>query len=452
MNIIVVGCGKIGTNIIASLVEEGHNVVAIDDTSAVISEINNVYDVMGVCGNGANCEVLEEAGVEKANLFIAVTGSDELNMVSCFIARKMGAKHTIARVRNPEFSESGVSFMCQQLDISMIVNPEQLAAQELFNILKFPSAVKIETFSRRNFELIELKLSENSQLAGMKVNEIRQKHKANFLICVVLRGDKMYIPDGNFVLQSGDKIGLTASPAEMQKLLKSIGLFKKQARSVMIMGGSKTAYYLAKKLLASGNSVKIIEKDRERCHELCDLLPKAVVINGDGAKQELLLEEGLESMDAFVALTGMDEENILISMFAASYNTPKVIPKVNRSELFPLAQNLGLDSVVSPKETTSNVLLRYARALQNSLGSNVETLYKLMGGKTEALEFNVRPEWKHTGIPIRELRLRSGILISGIIRGRKTIIPTGDDVILAGDRVVVITSEHGLKDLSDIIK
>lgn len=451
MNILVAGCGKIGTTIIASLVAEGHDVTAIEADAAVLDDITNIYDIIGVCGNGADCETLGEAGVEKAELFVAVTGSDELNMLSCFMAKKMGARHTIARIRNPEYNDRSLGFMRQQLGLSMSINPELLAAQELFNILKFPSAVKIETFSRRNFEMIELRLKSDSALDGIRLSELRDKYKARVLICVVQRGDQVYIPDGTFVLKGGDKIGITATPTEIQKLLRGVGLLQKQARNVMILGGSRTAYYLAKMLTSVGNSVKIIEKDSAHCQELCEALPKAVIIYGDGAQQELLLEEGLRSLDAFVALTGMDEENILISIFAETQNVPTVISKVNRSELASMAEKLGLDCMVSPKKIVADILVQYARALQNSLGSSIETLYKLMDDKAEALEFNVRSDSKLLHIPLKELTFKPNTLIAGIIRDRKTIIPGGDDIIQPGDKVIVLAADHRLKDLSDIL-
>ena len=406
---------------------------------------------MGVCGNGADMESLEEAQAERAEMFIAVTGSDELNMLSCFMAKKMGAKHTVARIRNPEYNDKGLAFMRQQLDLSLSINPDLMAARELLNILKLPSAVKIETFSQGSFEIIELWLK-NSVLDGKRISEIRDKYKTKFLICAVRRGEQVFIPDGNFELKNGDKIGLTASPAEMQKFLRSVGVLQKQARNVMILGGSRTAYYLAKMLGSIGNSVKIIEKDPAVCSELCEALPKTVIIQGDGAQQELLLEEGIRTVDAFVALTGMDEENILISIFAALQNVPKVISKINRDELFSMAEKLGLDCLISPKKIISDVMVRYARALQNSLGSNVETLYKLMGDRAEALEFNVKADPKLTGIPLKELRLKSNILIAGIIRDRKTVIPVGEDMILPGDRVIVLSAGQRLNDLSDILK
>ena len=451
MNIIIVGCGKIGTTILSSLLAEGHDIVAVDSNPDVISEISNIYDSMYVCGSGTDCDTLTEAGVEHTELFVAVTGSDELNMLSCFIAKKMGAKHTIARIRNPEYNYKSLGFLRQQLDLSTSINPDLLAAEELFQVLKLPSAVKVEYFSHRNFELLELRLREGSPLCGARLSELRKKYEAKFLICVVQRGEEVYIPDGSFQLQAGDRIGLTAAPSEVQKLLKMMGILQKQARNVMILGASRMGYYLARMLLASGTNVKIIDRDHQRCQEISEKLPGAVVICGDGAQQELLLEEGICSMDAFISLTGMDEENILISFFASSQGVKKVISKVNRDELHFIAEKLGLDTLISSRSVSSNVLSRYARALQNSLGSNVETLYKLMDGRAEALEFRVQADFPMTNVPLKDMRLRSGILIAGIIRNRKTIIPSGVDVIQSGDRVIVLSAASGMHDLSDIL-
>ena len=452
MNIIVVGCGKIGVAIIDNLVKEGHNVVAIDNRIEAVEEIRDIYDIMCMCSNGADFNTLKEAGIENTDMFIAVTGSDELNMLSCIIAKKTGAKHTVARVRNPEYNDKSIGFIKQQIELSLILNPEYLVAKEIFNILKFPAAINVETFSRGNFEMAELLLRDKSPITGISLIELRKKVQANFLICVVQRGDDVFIPDGNFVLKSGDRIGITADSTEIQKLLKMLGILQKGIKDVMILGGGRIAYYLSKMLISSGNSVKIIDKDRARCEVLSDVLPKARIINGDGTDRELLLEEGLASSDSFVALTGMDEENILISIFAESKQVKKVISKVNGSELSDMAEKLGLDCIVTPKQTVSGVISRYARALANSAGSNVETLYKLMDGKVEAAEFNVAPDFGYQRIPIKELKLKKNILISGIIRKRKAIIPSGDDVITAGDRVIVIAANTVLKDLSDIMR
>lgn len=451
MKIIVVGCGKIGRTILEGLVAEGHDLVAVDSDPDVINSITNISDVIGVCGNGADCLVLREAGIESADMFIASSGSDELNMLSCFIAGKMGNVKTIARIRNPEYNEKSLGFLKQHLGLSMSINPEFFAAKELFDILKLPSAVKIESFARRAFEMIELILKENSEMCGVTLSELRDKLDAKFLICVVQREDEVYIPDGNFSLRAGDKIGLTATPAEIIKLLRKIGVLRKKSKNVMILGGSRTAYYLAKMLGTIGTSVKIIEQDKNVCKELCDKLPNTTIINGDGAQQELLLEEGIRSMDAVVSLTGIDEENILFSFFASSQNVPKVISKVNKQELESIAGKLGLDCIISPKRTITDFIVRYARALENSNGSNVETLYKLMDGRAEAVEFIANNEPRVTGIPLRVLKLKRNILISVIIRDRKPIIPTGEDIILPGDHIVVIAAGRRLQDLTDII-
>jgi len=452
MNIIIVGCGKIGTTILESLVAEGHNVVAVDNRPTALTDITNIHDVMTVCGNGADCEVLEEAGAEAADLIVAATGSDEVNMLCCQVADKMGIANTVARIRKPEFNDDSLPTMKRLLNLSMAINPDRLAAQEIYYMLRLPAAVKIESFSARKFEMIELRLKADSPLVGMPLSEARTRFKAKFLICVVQRGDQVFIPDGNFVLQGGDKIGLTAVHNEIQKLFRSMGLGKKQARKVMLLGGSRVAYYLAKRLLAAGVEVKIIDKDRITCEQLCELLPSATVICGDGAQQELLLEEGLDSMDAFVALTGMDEQNILLSFFANAHDVPKVIPKVNRRELGALAEQLGLDGVVSPRDIIADLLVQHARALENSMGSNVETLYRLMDDHAEALEFNVKDDPRLVRIPLKDLQLKPRVLVAGILRGRETVIPTGADMILPGDKVVVITANRRLNDLSDILK
>lgn len=452
MNIVIAGCGKIGTAVLASLVAEGHDVTIIDNNPAVVSEIANIYDVIGLCGNGADSDILTEAGIETAELFAAFTGSDELNMLSCFIARRMGAKHTSARIRNLEFNDRSLGLLRQHLNLSMAVNPEKLAAREIFNILKLPSALKVESFSAKNFEMVEIRLKSDSALSGMTIEQMRKKYDYKFLVCIIQREDNAYIPDGNFTLQSGDKIAVTADPIEIQKLLKSLGILQKQARKVMIVGASRTAYYLSKMLLGIGCSVKVIDSNLEKCEKFSELLEKVDVVHGDAAREELLLEEGLLSMDAFVSLTGMDEENILLSYYASSRDIPKVISKVNRTEFAAMAEKLGVDSIISPKIATSDILVRYARALENSIGSSVETMYKLMDGKAEALEFNVRPDCELIDVPLKKIRFKSNILIGGIVREKKTIIiPSGDDAIKAGDKVVVLTTGHRINKLTDVV-
>lgn len=451
MNIIVAGCGKIGVAILASLAAEGHNVVALDEKADVIEDITTNYDVMAICGNAVDSDTLLEAGVEETELFVACTNSDEVNMLSCFIARRLGAKNTIARIRNPEHNDASLSFLKQELGLNAAINPEQLMAGEMFNILRLPSAVKIESFSRRMLELVELKLNAESGLDGLSLMKVREKYKANYLISMVNRGDELYIPHGDFVLQTGDIIGLTAAPSEILKMLKLLGVMRKQAKNLIILGGSTAAYYLAKKCIDTGISVKIIEKKELRCRHFSAILPEASIICGDGTKQSLLLEEGLASAGAFVALTGSDEENILISLFAKEHGVPTVLAKVNREEMTVLAEKVGLDCIISPKESISNVLSSYARAIENSRGSNVETLYKLMDGAAEALEFKVKKDPRITNIPLKDLKFKPNVLIGGILRGRKTIIPSGVDVIMPEDHVVVIAAGQRFNDLADIL-
>lgn len=452
MNIIVVGCGKIGTTIIESLISEGHDLTAIDCNPQVLNDICTVHDAIGVCGNGTDCNTLTEAGVQNADLFVSVTGSDEFNMLSCFLAKKLGATNTIARIRNPEYNDQSLGFLRQHLDISLSINPELLMAHEIFNILKFPSAVKIETFSHRKYEMVEFLLKEGSPLCGKNLIEMRKSYNADFLVCAVQRGDEVYIPSGDFILNSADRVCIISSLPELHKLFKILVPTQKQVKNIVIAGASRTAYYLAKMLIASGNHVKIIDRDKSRCERLCVALPKAVIICGDPADEDVLLEEGIENADAFVSLTGIDEENILLSFFASSYNVSKIISKINRPSFASVAEKLGLECVLSPKEIIADVLVRYARALENSMDSHVETLYKLMDGKAEVLEFIVKTENEITGIPLKDLKFKKNILIAGIIRKRKPIIPSGDDIILPEDHVVILAAQHRINDITDIIK
>ena len=452
MRIVIAGCGKVGTAILANLVKEGHEVVAMDLSGAVIQELCNVYDVIGVVGNCTDCDVLTEAGIAEASLYVAATGSDEINMLSGFLARRMGARHTVARIRQPEYTDQSIGFMKQQLDLSVIINPDLLAAQELFNILQLPGAVNVETFSKRNFEVVELIVRDGSPLHGMSLMEMRKKYPASFLVCAVQRGSEVTVPGGSFRLQSGDRIGLTASPVEIERLLKMLGAMQAKARSVMILGASRTAFYLSKMLLASGNRVTLIEADRDRCRAFAEALPDAVIIHGDGANEEILNEEGLGDTDAFVSLTGVDEENVLLSYFAQGRGVKKVITKVNRDEFVSMAEKMGLDSIISPKRTVTDVVTRYARALENSGdGTKMETLYKFMDGKAEAAEFKIREDFSHLDVPLKDLGIRENALIGGIVRGRKVLIPSGADCIQNGDRVIVVTTAGSIRDLSDVM-
>ncbi len=452
MRIVIAGCGKIGTSIVASLIKEEHDIVVIDSKISVINELTNNYDVMSVCGSALEYDTLKEAEISKAEMYIAVTGSDEFNMLSCFLAKRMGASQTIARIRTPEYNDQSLDFLRSQLDLSMSINPELLVAHELYNILKFPSAVKIENFSRRNFQMVELKIKEGSPVADLSLTDFRKNFAAEFVVCMVQRGEEAFIPDGKFVLKVGDRIGVSATPVEIYKLMRQMKVLKSRAKNVMIVGATRTSYYLAKMLSAGGTSVKIIDEDPKRCEEFANDLKDVNMICGSGFEDEVLFEEGINHHDAFVSLTGLDEQNILVALSANNRNVPKVIAKVNNGPLGDMAEKLGLDTIVSPQETICNVIIQYARALQNSIGSKVETLYKLLDGKVEALEFRVENNFKYCNIPLKEMKLKENTLIAGIVRGRKAIIPSGDDVILPNDLIIVITSNEGLRDLEGIIR
>lgn len=453
MRVIIVGCGKVGKAILESIENERHDIVAIDNNPGVIQSITDTYDVMAVCGSATSRELLAEAEVSRADLFIAVTESDEVNMLSCFLAKKMGAQHTVARIRESDYNDNNLEFLTKQLELSMPLNPELLTAEALFDLIKLPSAVNVDTFAGKKIQILELIVRENSRLADTVLMDLRKKSPVGFLACAVKRGNDTLIPNGTFRLQAGDRVAFMVKSADSYKFLKTVGLVQKHARDVIIMGGSTTAYYLARMLAFNNYSVKIIEKDEKRCAEIAEMVPSGTtVIRGDGMNRDLLWEEGIKSTAAFVALTGKDEENILISFYALSQNVPKVISKVNRSALAALAEKLGLDCVVSPQKIVADVLTRYARALNDSLQSKMETLYSLMDGDAEASEFIVLADCCWQNIPLKDLKLKDNLIIAGIIRGKETIIPSGDDYFVEGDRVIVVATQLRLYSLTDVLR
>ncbi len=451
MKIVIVGDGKVGQALTGRLAEEGHDLVVIDSSPEALRTSVEVHDVMGISGNGASYAVQKEAGVEDADLLIAATSGDELNLLCCMVANKIGARHTIARVRNPDYADQLV-MMKEEFGLSMAINPELAAATEIARMLRFPSALKLDSFARGMVELVEIKVKEDSPLLGQALFSLSSHLGIRILICAVKRGDEVYIPTGSFVLQQGDKITLTANPAQLDSLFRKLGIYRHKIHRVMVVGGGRIAYYLAKQLLRLGMSVKIIEQDAARCEQLSEALPKAHIILGDGTERELLEEEGIADMDALVAVTGMDEENIIISMYAGTLGLAKVVTKINRMSFQEILDSAGIESVISPKGITVNQIVRYVRAMQNSQGSNVETLHRIVGGRVEALEFSAGYCPGLTGIPLKDLRTRKNLLIACIIRGRQTIYPGGNDAIEEGDSVVVVTTEHQLKDLRDILE
>ncbi|MBQ1371897.1 MAG: Trk system potassium transporter TrkA [Oscillospiraceae bacterium] len=452
MKIVIVGCGKIGVALIDALLREGHTVLAVDNRPELLDKLLNQYDVMCLPANGVDYDMLNEPRVKSSDLLIAVTGSDELNMLICYLAKRQGVQHTIARIRNTQYNETALDFLRPELDLSMPLNPEQLAAQEIHNILKLPAASKVETFSLDSFEMVELRIKEDSPLVGHPLTELRERFRAKFLICVVQRGNEVVIPRGNFVLQSGDRIGITADRSELWKLLKQTGLARRQSKKIMLVGGSRIAYYLSKRLQSSGSKVVLIEVDKTRSEQLHGTLPNAQVFHADGTDQERLLEFGLLNQDAFVSLTGMDEENLLLAYNAKIQQVGQVIAKINRDEIVQMAEQMGLENVISPKNVVVNVVLRYVRALENSMDSSIEKLYQLMDGKAEALEFVVPAPAPFTNIQLKNLHLKKNILIAGLLRNNSAIIPDGEDMILPGDRVVVISGQRKLKAMMDILQ
>lgn len=453
MKVIVAGCGKIGQAIIDSMVNDNHDVTAIDVDAGVIASVSDSFDVMAVCGSATSREMLLKADANKTDLFIAATESDEVNMLACFLARKLGVMHTVARIRSADYNEDGLDFLVKQLDLSMALNPESLTADALFDMLKLPSAVKVDNFAGKKLQMLELIIRENSSLCNVALMDLRRKCPVQFVACVVQRGENVYIPNGTFVLREGDKVAIMAKREDTHKFLRSIGAVQKQGRNAIIMGGSTIAYYLAKLLSANNYYVKVIERNQRRCEELAEILPSdAALIHGDGMNRDLLWEEGIKGADAFVALTGEDEENILISFYAQNQQVPKIITKVNHAELADLAEKLGLNSIISPRKIVADILTRYARALSNSAESKVETMYSLMDDRAEALEFAVLSDCSLNGIALKNLNLKPNLIIAGIIRGKETIIPSGDDCIKEGDSVIVVAADAHLYDLSDMLR
>lgn len=451
MNIIIVGCGKVGEVLAEQLNDEGDNITVIDLDPKKVSMVMNRYDVMGVVGNGATHLTQQEAGITRADLLIAVTGSDELNLLCCLIAKKAGNCQTIARVRSPEYN-SEAPFLKDELGLAMVINPEQAAAAEIARVLRFPSAIKIDTFARGKVELLKFRLPEKCPLAGLAVKEISTKLNCDVLICTIERGDDVYIAHGDFVFEEKDVISVIAAPRRASDFFRKIKYKTNSVRDVMIVGCGEIGQYLSELLLRSGISVKIIEKNARRCEDLCALLGDAVIINDDASDQNVLLEAGLAKTGAFVALTNLDEENILLSLFARNTANCKLVTKINRIDFGSVIKHLDLDTIIYPKNITSDTIIRYVRAKKNSIGSNVETLYNVIQGKVEAAEFIIKDGSPVVGIPIMKLKLKDGVLIAAILRDKKVIIPRGPDSIQVGDAVVIISNHLAVHDISDILR
>ncbi len=450
MKIVIIGCGKVGTSIARELNTSGHDITVVDNNSAAVRRLSESLDVMGIEGNGATYEALSEAGAETADLVIAATARDEVNLYACLMARAAGVPHTIARVRSPEYTDD-LYRVKDQLRLSMSINPELTEAIEISRLLRFSGALEIDSFAKGAVELIKVLVPPNSPLCDKKISQI-DTLKGRVRICTVERGNEVYIANGETRIKAGDKASIVAKPEIAAKFFKKSGFNIGRSRDVILLGGGKVSFYLAQRLIKSGANVKIIERNEQRCNLLSSMLHDAMIIHGDCMDQELLLSEGIESADGVAALMDYDEENILISLYIKSVSHAKIITKINNESFDTIIGNLGLESVISPKTLTGEYIARYIRAMQNSLGSNVETLYRLHEDRVEALEFRAKSNSRTVDTPIMQLDLKDDLQVICISRGGKIILPQGSDVIKPDDSVVVVTKHKGLSDLNDILR
>ncbi len=451
MKIIILGCGKVGSALAEQLDCEGHEITLIDNKASAIHNTNNTLDVRGVIGNGASYNVQLSAGIESADLLIAVTGSDELNLLCCLIAKKAGNCHTIARVRNPQYN-SEIEFIKEGMGLSMIINPELETAMDIARLIRLPSAIKIDIFAKGKVELLQYQIPDNSVLNSSPIKNIPLQLHCNILVCAVEREKHVFIPSGNFVLKSNDKISFVATPKNALDFFHKMGITTHNVKNVMLIGGGNISVYLANKFNEMGIKVKIIEQLWERCEHLSEMVPEALIIHANASDNNVLVEEGIESMDAFVSLTNYDEENILLSLYAQKNSSAKVFTKITRLTYDEIIADMPLGTIVKPKMITADRIVQHVRAMQNPKGSNVETLYKIIDNKAEALEFRVKNNSKLIGIPLSKLPIKENLLLGCIKRNNKIIVPNGQVSLQEGDSVLVVTTNTGLNDLNDILR
>lgn len=449
MKIVIIGLGTIGRTILRSLSGEGHTITIIDENKDKVESLIEKFDVFGVVGNGACMDIQNEAKMKEADVAIAMTNSDELNVFACLVAKKIGVKNTIARVRNPEY-RTQIMAMKDELGISMIINPERATANEIYNLISLPSIAKVEHFANGRVLLVEVVAERGCYLIGESLISLGKRLSSKVLICAVQRGDKVVIPTGHFVIEEGDRVHFTADARYLRDFLTEINLVKLPLKNIMILGGNKTSYYLANELSKKKYSIKLIEENKAISNELADLLPRVTVIQGNGTKHDLLLEEGIDAMDAFVALTGIDEENMIVSMFANKMKVRKTITQIKNDDLYGILGELGITNNVSPRNIVANIVSSYIRALANTRGSNVFTLYRLVNNQVEALEFYAKKQEKIYNIPLKQLKIKDNCLIACIIRQNEIIIPDGNSVIKLGDNVIAVTTHKNFDDLTDI--
>lgn len=452
MNIIVIGAGRMGQSLAGRLIEEGHSVTVVDWDPNKIEHISTNYDVMALQGNGADYEVLTEAGAEDADLLLAVTSDDAVNMLCCLTARKLGVGNTVARVRTMEYFRQLVFFK-EELGLSLVFNPEHDAAAEISRILRIPSAAKVESFAKGRAEMVEFTITAGMPICGMKLSQLGGRYGSGILISAVQRNSDVVIPTGSYTLEAGDVVHVVGAPAKMSAFFKAIGTHKRSVRDVMILGGGRISLYLGRELIDAGIRVKIIEEDEEHCETIKEILPKAEVLLGDGTDPRLLEEEGIRTTDAFVALTGSDQNNIITSMFAARSGAGKVITKINQEVFRTMVGSHKLDSFVTPTSIASDNIVQYVRAMQNSLdASGIESLHEIADGKAEVIEFLIRKDAPYLNISLRDLKIGHDTLLAAIIRGNTCIIPGGNDVIRLHDSVIAVTARFGIQRFSDIFQ
>ena len=451
MNIVIVGLGKYGTLLTSHLVKENHDIIVIDTNPLVVEEVVNQYDVKGFVGNGASYLTLEEAGVHKFDLLLASTSTDEVNILTCLVAKKLNIKQTIARIRNPEYALQAQT-MQKELGISMTINPDLNTATEIFRSIKFPSALTVESFANGKVDLVEMKIEKDSLLIDKNLQEINEIYNAKVLFSAVARGEDVYIPRGNFILKEGDYVYITVSSRETTNAFKKLNMLKNKAKRAIIVGGGKISYYLTHMLLEAGVSVKIIEKDKDTCLELAKKFPKALVLHGEATNQKLLLSEGVAKADVLVAVTGQDETNIVVSTFAKGTGCKKVITKITNGSYDMILEKTGLECIIEPKELFCNNVIRYVRGMKKNRGTEFKTLYRLVDNKVEAAEFFISDKAKYTSKPLKELKLKKNVLLACIIRKNRVIIPSGLDTIEPLDSVVIVSTDLEINDVKDILE
>ena len=449
MKLVIVGAGKVGETLVSEFVNENHDIVVVDVDQNTVSGVVNRYDVNGVIGGGLERTVLLDAGVDKADFLIACTSRDEVNILCSVLGKKLGAKHTIARVRDPEYFKE-VDNMKDVLGLDYAFNPELATANEIVQVLKFPSANTVDSFAKGRAVMVDFDILEGNPLIGQSLKEISSSYGKKILIAMVLRGEEVIIPHGDFVVEENDNLHIIASETEITAFCKKLKIFKPRAKNVFVIGGGKIAYYLAQKLIANGVNVKIVEKDEERAKELSASLPKARVILADATEQEVLDEENLKGCDACVTLTGMDEQNLIVSLYAKQSGVEKVVSKVDRQSVLNMVKMLGLDTVVTPKSVIANQIIRFVRASQTASGDGINNLYKLHD-KVEALEFTVSEKFPALNKKLKEIGIKKNVLVGGIVRGDEFILPSGETEFVAGDKVIVVTAISKIAELVQIL-